>query len=310
MTSNATTREVMRIAEGQYGVISRRQLRAAGISRWNLRDELNARRWACFHRQAIIIHTGPLTDRAKMWATAIEAGSRAALDGVSALIAAGLVGFHTDHVRLSVPRGCKILGSPGAVVRQTRRLKPTDIEPAGVPRVRAEIAAVRGALWAQTDKQAALILVMTVQQRLATAEDIARALLDVKRDKRRRFVELVLLDILDGAQSIGELDFARECRRRGLPKPTGQIVRQGLDGRYYLDVFWRRYQLVVEIDGIHHKFGTAIIPDALRQNEVSLQDNTVLRLPLIALRVAADDFFDQIERALVDRGWARLSQAS
>jgi hypothetical protein len=45
------------------------------------------------------------------------------------------------------------------------------------------------------------------------------------------------------------------------------------------------------------------VPDALRQNEVALGRATVLRLPLLGLRVAADEFFDQVERGLRDGGW-------
>lgn len=42
---------------------------------------------------------------------------------------------------------------------------------------------------------------------------------------------------------------------------------------------------------------------ALRQNAVTLRDATVLRLPLLGLRVAADAFFAQIADALVAGGW-------
>jgi hypothetical protein len=44
------------------------------------------------------------------------------------------------------------------------------------------------------------------------------------------------------------------------------------------------------------------VNDALRQNQVALGSDVVLRLPLLGLRVAADGFFAQIERALHDRG--------
>ena len=47
------------------------------------------------------------------------------------------------------------------------------------------------------------------------------------------------------------------------------------------------------------------IPDALRQNRVTLENETVLRLPLLGLWVAADDFFEQIERALTSAGYQR-----
>jgi hypothetical protein len=40
-----------------------------------------------------------------------------------------------------------------------------------------------------------------------------------------------------------------------------------------------------------------------RQNDITLQGCRVLRLPLLGLRVAREEFFAQIEQALVDAGW-------
>ena len=102
-------------------------------------------------------------------------------------------------------------------------------------------------------------------------------------------------------RSLGELDFARECRRRGLPEPSRQVVRRGRNGSYYLDVTWDDWRVVVEIDGIQHSWAQNVVSDALRQNDVTLTDAVVLRLPLLGLRVAADEFFAQIEQALVRR---------
>ncbi|MET0929795.1 MAG: DUF559 domain-containing protein [Aeromicrobium sp.] len=293
------------LADTQDGVLSRRQLLALGLTRWDIAAEVRAGRWRQHHRQTICVHTGLLGDRARLWHAVIEAGSRSVLDGTGSLLAAGLEGFDVGLVRVSVPRGGKILSSPGALVRQTRRLRPSDIVTVGIPRVRTPVAAVRAGLWAASDRQAALLLAMTVQQGLATAEQVAKALLDVRRDKRRRFLERVVLDLLGGAESLGELDVAASCRRRGLPVPDRQVVREGRDGRYYLDIFWERYRLVVEVDGIHHSWATSIIGDALRQNDLSLQGLTVLRLPLLGLRAAEDAFLDQVEAGLAAAGWTR-----
>jgi very-short-patch-repair endonuclease len=293
------------LADTQDGVLSRRQLLAIGLTRWDIAAEVRAGRWRQHHRQTICVHTGPLGDRARLWHAVIEAGSRSVLDGTGSLLAAGLKGFDVGLVRVSVPRGGKILSSPGALVRQTRRLRPSDIVTVGIPRVRTPVAAVRAGLWAASDRQAALLLAMTVQQGLATAEQVAKALLDVRRDKRRRFLVRVVLDLLGGAESLGELDVAATCRRRGLPVPDRQVVREGRDGRYYLDIFWERYRLVVEVDGIHHSRATSIIGDALRQNDLNLQGLTVLRLPLLGLRAAEDAFLDQVEAGLVAAGWTR-----
>jgi very-short-patch-repair endonuclease len=59
---------------------------------------------------------------------------------------------------------------------------------------------------------------------------------------------------------------------------------------------------VVEIDGIHHEWANQVVADALRHNAVTLDRAIVLRLPLLGLRVAADEFFAQIVEALVSRG--------
>lgn len=100
----------------------------------------------------------------------------------------------------------------------------------------------------------------------------------MKRDKRRMLVNAVLLDLLGGAQSLGELDFARECRRRGLPEPSRQAIRKGRNGRYYLDVYWEQWGVVVEIDGLQHARAQNVVQDALRQNDITLGDCRVLRL--------------------------------
>ena len=60
-----------------------------------------------------------------------------------------------------------------------------------------------------------------------------------------------------------------------------------------------QYGLVVEIDGIHHAWAQNIVGDALRQNRWSSRATVVLRLPLLGLRLQPDDFFDQIDEALI-----------
>ena len=100
---------------------------------------------------------------------------------------------------------------------------------------------------------------------------------------------------------------ARECRRRGLPEPTRQVVRRTPGGTYYLDLIWEQWGVVVEVDGIHHSWAQQVMGDALRQNAITLSNARVLRLPLLGLRVDPDSFFAQIEAALVAAGWDAAS---
>ena len=87
-----------------------------------------------------------------------------------------------------------------------------------------------------------------------------------------------LNELLDGARSLGELDVARALKAHSLPAPQRQVLRRDGRGRYYLDLYWPQFRLVVEIDGIHHAWAESVVGDALRQNALTLQGDRVLRL--------------------------------
>ena len=294
---------VAELAVDQASVVSRRQLYALGLSRGEVRAELHAGRWQAVGRHCVCVHNGPLTNLGRHWVAVLEGGPRALIDGESALVLAGLQHYDAGRIRVSVPRGARIRHRSTTLnIRQTRRWDPTDVEPHGIPRTRVAVAAVRAALWATSDRQAALVLSMTVQQGLATAEQLSVEMLRVSRDKRRGLLHEVLLDLLGGVRSLGELDFLRGCRDRGIPEPDAQVLRRSKTGKYYLDFRWSRWAVVVEVDGIHHLWVEQIVGDALRQNSIALQGDTVLRLPLLGLRVCPDEFFDQITEALRSAG--------
>jgi hypothetical protein len=290
------------IFKDQYGVASRRQLYVTGVRRWDIRVEVRAGRWQRRGPQTVSNKTGPLDLRGQWWTAVLEIGAQAALDGVTALQAAGLKGFDEPVFHVSMPKSGRPRRWQGARVHETRRRKPGDLVGAGLPRTRPAIAAVRGALWAKSDRQATLVLTMAVQQRLVTVEALAESMESVKRHRRRRLLLAVLSDLRDGAQSLGELDFARLCRRAGLPEPDRQVLHDLGHGRAYVDAEWT-LGLVVEIDGIHHAEAPALIADALRQNDLTNDRRIVLRFPVLGLRTDPDRFLAQIRTALLTLGW-------
>jgi very-short-patch-repair endonuclease len=274
-----------------------------GLTRWQVQAQLRAERWRQHGRQTVAVHTGELNSGALWWRAVWEVGGDAALDGVTALIAAGLTGFVSDVLQLSVSRGARYRRVRGVRVYETRRRQPGDVIDTGLPRVKPAVAAVRAALWARSNRQSALIWLMAVQQRIVTPADLAEAFTTVKRHRRRRFLAAVLGDITNGVQSMGEFDFARMCRRAGLPEPNRQVVRRGPNGRIYLDVYWKRWRAAVEIDGVQHLDAKAAIPEALRQNAMTIAKDGVLRIPVLGLRVEADAFMTQVQALLASRGW-------
>lgn len=293
----------LRLADSQGGVVSRPQLYDLGVTRWEVRGHVRSHRWQLIGDQSVCLHNSIVSAEGHRWAAVFQGGPRACLDGAAALIAGGLERFTVDRIRVSVPRGARCRRTPLYDIRQTRRWSADDIVRFGIPRTRPEVAAVRAALWASTDRQATYVVTLAVQQGLAPVEALGLELLRIRRDKRRLLLNAVVNDLLDGARSLGEVDIGRELRRRGLPPPTRQVLRRDGKKRYYLDLYWEDWRLVVEVDGIHHAWAENVVGDALRQNSLAISGDTVLRLPLLGYRLCPDDFFGQIEAALRNAGW-------
>ncbi len=298
-------RELRRIAKDAAaehgGVLPLCRLVELGYDHAAVQREVDGDRWQRLGTHTVALHTGPVSAESDRWRAVWEVAAGVALvDGVSALQAAGLTGYTEQLVHVSVPRGAQCPQVVGVRVHRVTRTRLDEAQ-AGVPRTHPDVAALRAAAWARTDRQAALILCLVVQQRLSTGARLSAALRTVRNRGRRPFVRRVLRDITDGAQSLGELDFAALCRRYGVPPPEGQAVRRGPRGRVYLDARWPG-GLVVEIDGAGHRVGLAVADDNLRQNHVVLSGDVVLRIDLVGLRVHEAAFMSQVLHGLRGRG--------
>lgn len=289
-------------AAARDGVLGRRALYAVGVTRWQIAAEVRAGRWSRGGRQAVVVAPGDA--RRRGWQVALlEVGGRGALAGVTALQAAGLDGVETSLCHVIVPKSSRPRRPQGVLVHESRRFREDEVLRGELDRVAPAVAAVQAGMWAVSDRQAAFFLTIAVQQRLCTVQDLAAAMEVVRRHRRRRLLLAVVADVAVGAQSMGELDFARLCRRSGLPEPDRQVVHRLPQGTAVLDVEWRAYRVVAEIDGVQHLQVAAVVADALRDNEMRLRGVTVLRIPVLALRTDPAPFLAQVRRALQQGGW-------
>ena len=282
-------------AEEHDGILSRARLRELGIDRNMVRREIGAERWASHGNQTVAMHTGALSELARRWNAVWEIGaSVAALDGVTALHHAGMSGFDEQTVHLSVKHTVEVEGVEGVKVHKVIRRVDAELVGSGIPRTRPAIAAVRAAHWAVSDRQAALLLVMPVQQRLCSGAHLLDAVALIPGRNRRKFIHVVAHDVADGAHSLAELDFVKACRERGLPEPTRQEIRRLPNGAAYLDVWWEEAALAVEVDGTGHLRGLQMVDDDLRQNEVQLGNDLVLRVGILGWRLVPNRYLDQV----------------
>lgn len=282
------------LAADHDGAVSRQMLRAAGIGRDAIRSEVRAGRWEVWGNHTVRVLSVDAGPRLHMWRAVWESGRGAVLDGAAALVASGMTGFYPGILDVSLPRNARRRPISGVKTHVCRSVPPS--VGAGLPRVRPALAAIHAAQWAVSDRQAALLLCLPLQQRLARGEDVLTAWGAVSRSPRRAFLDHAVRDVCQGAHALGELDFAAWCRRYRIPRPARQHVVTTPRGRVYLDARWRG--LAVEIDGGHHFTGLGPVDDALRANDVVIGGDRVLRLPLLGLRLVPHEFMGQVARGV------------
>ncbi|MGV1009799.1 MAG: hypothetical protein ACOYBY_14490 [Dermatophilaceae bacterium] len=98
-----------------------------------------------------------------------------------------------------MPVGTHVHRTAGVRVRR-RRLIPPSIQ-AGLPRVRPGWATIHAAQWARTDRRAALLVCLPVQQRLVAPARLLVAWRTIRYSRRRLLLGQVIVDVCDGAQS-------------------------------------------------------------------------------------------------------------
>lgn len=298
---------VLELAERQDGVVSRQQATQLGLDRWAVAHEIEQRRWRPHGVHSVATHRLELGDSARLRVALWEAGDSAALDGASSLRVAGLKNW-TERIHLICPWPNGGRSWDGSWVHNSRLWNPDDfIVTDGMRRTRNDVATVRAAMYARTDRAAATVMAMSVQQRLTTADRVLLEAQRLNRHKRRLLILDVAYDIADGAQALSELDFTKLCRRRGLPEPNRQVVRRGPRGRVYLDVYWDDFKVVIEIEGVHHDAPENSIDDCLRQNALTISRDSVLRIPVLGLRTCPEQFMEQVEQVLMAAGWRRAA---
>lgn len=290
------------LALHQDVVVSMAQLYELGISYEEVRAEIAAGRWHKVGLRTVSVMGDAPTHERALWRRAVwEVGSQACLDGATALKAWGLSRWDDEMVHVSVPSGARHRKIPGVRVHVLRARG--EVVTAGIPRTRRESAALRAAMWARSDRAAATVLAMAVQQRLVEPRRLLEVWGRTGRCPRRRLLSELVPLVADGAHALSEIDLAVLGRERGWPRPERQVVVRTAQGRLYLDVRFTAYGVVVEVNGVQHYEALATVSDALRRNEHAVGDRTALEIPAVALLLDPEPFLRQVEQALRRGGW-------
>lgn len=281
------------LALEQCGAVSRRQLAALGVTPQHVQNQVEQGRWQVVTPVVVVLHTGPVADRAIWWAAVLNAGESGALCAWTALQAWGLTGWERDVVHVVVPRGADPFPLRGVKVHESRRHSTTDVRLRNGMRIHSvERAAIDAGAWSRSSRAACGVLAAVVRQGLSTPARLLEQTDRVGRVRHIRLMQHALVDIAGGSQAMSEIDFVRLCRKAGLPRPELQQRRRDGAGRWrYLDVLWQLSsgrKVLLEIDGVGHLETERWYDDLMRAAEVTGADEIMLRLPAMATRTEPD----------------------
>ena len=302
MTAAAALPSWSDLLHQQQGVISRSQALGAGMSPDRWQWQLDSGRWRSVLPGVAVAHSGHVSEQELAWAAVLFGGTSSALTGDAALRAYGMTlpVPATWHVATPVRRQASVqefrLGDdgPGPRVQPHRVHRLAElVHPAKRPALlRPAPALLHSAGWAATARLAEARVAAAVQQRLVTPQQVRDAASALCRTPRRALVLTVLDDVELGAHARSELDFLAFLRRNQLPLPDClQLVQRVGTSRFYLDGWYDRQRVSVEVDGAHHRLVGTWESDLLRSSllAVAHRDDRVLQLRLTPGQLRHDE---------------------
>jgi hypothetical protein len=278
------------LAEWQCGLVSRRQLRAAGVDRNRIRNQVAARRWMTVGPLVVATFTGELTWVQRTWAGHLHAGPDSLVAGLASARLQELRGWDRELIEVLVRADAKVPGLEGVRFVRTRRDLQV-IRGRGLRShlVQLEPAVLMRAASGMPERVTGGLVASAVQQRLTSADHLLAWLDRLRPLPRTRLMRSLLLDIRGGAESMAEIDLGRVCRRFGLAAPARQRRRKDREGRWrWTDAEWDLAggrTLVLEVDGGFHMEVAHWTADVKRQRKITTPLRTVVRATALELRL-------------------------
>jgi very-short-patch-repair endonuclease len=268
---------ITRLAARQYGVVTRTQLLAAGISGDVVDRRLKAKRLQLLYRGVYLV--GPLrVPRAHETAAVLACGYGAMVSHSSAAALLQLQPERdpADPVDVSAARGDHF-GRPGIRFHRAGSLRPEDVtELDGIPlttvsRTLYDLASVAG------QRELERAVTNAVNRGVANRAELEALM---KRCPRRRGTGR-LRELLAGdeqpalTRSQAEDRFLALLRKGQMPAPAVNVTI----GAYVVDFFWRAERFIVEVDGFaFHSSSHRFESDRRRDAELAAAGMRVVRV--------------------------------
>jgi very-short-patch-repair endonuclease len=259
----------LELLRDQDGAFTRAQAAAFGITDSMIRAQVKARRWQRIHPRTYVAGAGAasrISFRTRAWAAVLFAGSGAAASHRTAAYLLGLVDQSPGLIEVSTPAARRPRKLPGIALHRRRN----DVRVLGSPpRTSVEDTALDLIDLAKRPDDVVAVITAACQRRLTTASRLRDAARTRARLAWRDLVNDVLADA-DSAHSALEWRYLRDVERaHRLPASKGQAGARRGRSKLWRDAVYKKYRLVVELDG------AAAHPDESRHRDMA-RDNAVV----------------------------------
>ncbi len=307
-----TYEKLSRLMRDQAGVVSRRQVVAAGYDDNDIERWIRRRQWARVHPGVYVDHTGELSWLQEAWA-AVLFHWPAALSHDSALVPTG-----SDRMAQLQPRG------PGELIHvaidRSRRgvelrgirlhrvplLDEKTLWNLGPPRMRPEEAVLLAAGSRDRPTDALAVIADACQSGRTTPARLIATMGSSRRMRHGAWLRAVLQDVAQGVRSVLEHGYlTRVERAHGLPRARRQAPgRVEGTGSVYRDVEYPAYRTIVELDGrLGHEEAHDRWADLERDVDAQVNGSTTLRLSWSQVFASPCRTARAVARVLAARGW-------
>jgi very-short-patch-repair endonuclease len=292
----------------QSRVVSRRQALGHGVSRGAVSNRSRSGSWQRLHRGTYATFSGLPPREARLWAAVLRAGPGAVLSHETAAEVHGLVDKPSKVIHITVPASrnpAKHGTIPGVIIHRSRDVRSQRLPPWQLPRTPVVETVLDLVAASKTFDDAYAWLSRATGRRLATAAAVKEALAARKRMRWRSWLLDALGDVADGIMYPLELRYVRDVERaHGLPAARRQARRDLASGVRYLDNYYDRYRLCVELDGQSSHPPEQKWHDADRDNDNLFADGVqTVRFGVRDVTVRRCAQAGRLAALLMRRGW-------
>jgi very-short-patch-repair endonuclease len=294
----------LKLLKRQSGVIARWQASPAGLAPERIDGLLRTGRWQLVGYGVYADFTGRLPRNAVLWSAVLRTGPQSVLSHQTAGGLYGIVDDAGTRIHVTVPHEQHRPPVPGLVIHRSSRFLRVADPGFRPPRTQIEETVLDLTQMAASFDDVVALLARSCQRHVTTPYLLGWALEKRPRMRWRREISLALQDVADGVHSVLEFRYRRDVERaHRLPASERQVPGQRERRVVFRDVCYRRYRLLVELDG------QASHPDEQRWQDKH-RDNAAAADGYFSLRYGWADIHDracetagQIGAVLRRQGW-------